>query len=174
MKFRWIFILIILYCFMKLVEFKKIYEEIRKKHSLPDFEDLNMDFDIGKIRRDSGNLIRDIRRVMMEKIVYYVRLVEVMVNPSQASPIMLMLLKDINSDDKKVIDSVMNNFVELEIASHKLDVLSSVQEESKLINHINSTWNKKRNEVMHLVKILEKNLQNKPESITKKSRDYFN
>ncbi len=159
---------------MKLVEFRKVYEELRKKHSLPDFEDLNRDFDIGRIRRDSGNLIRDIRRVMMEKIVYYVRLVEVMVNPSQASPIMIMLLKDVNSEDKKVIDSIMNSFVELEIASHKLDVLSSAEEESKLVNHINSTWNKKRNEVMHLVEILERNLQNKPESITKKSRDYFN
>ena len=139
---------------MKLIEFKKVYEEIKKKHSLPSFQDLNIDFDIGRIRRDSGNLIRDIRRIMMEKIVYYVRLVEVIVNPSQASPIMLMLLKDINSDDKKVIDSVMDSFVELEIASHKLDVLSGVDEESKLVNHINSTWNKKRGEVMHLVKIL--------------------
>ncbi|MEK6894273.1 MAG: hypothetical protein AABX10_02320 [Nanoarchaeota archaeon] len=159
---------------MKLIEFKKVYEEIKKKHSLPSFEDLNIDFDIGRIRRDSGNLIRDIRRIMMEKIVYYVRLVEVMVNPSQASPIMLMLLKDINSDDKKVIDSVMDSFVELEIASHKLDVLSGVDEESKLVNHINSTWNKKRGEVMHLVKILEKNLGNKPQNSNKKSRDYFN
>lgn len=159
---------------MKLAEFKKIYEDIKVKNSLPSFDSLNSDFDIGRIRRDSGNIVRDIRRVMMEKIVYYVRLVEVMVNPSQASPIMLMLLKDISAEDKKVIDSVMNSFVELEIAAHKLDVLSSVNEESKLINHINSTWNKKRDEVMHLVKILEKNLGNKPQSISKKNRDYFN
>lgn len=158
---------------MKLSEFKKVYEQLNVKHSLPSFDNLNTDFDIGKIRRDSGNLIRDIRRVMMEKIVYYVRLVEVMINPSQASPIMLMLLKEINLEDRKIIDSVMNLFVELEIASHKLDVLSNASEESKLINNINSTWSKKRDDVMYLVKILEKNLRNKSSSINRKSRDYF-
>lgn len=159
---------------MKLAEFKKFYEEIKLKYSLPSFNDLNMVFDIGRIRRDSGNLIRDIRRVMMEKIVYYVRLVEVMINPPQASPIMLMLLKDINAEDRKIIDSVLNSFVELEIASHKLDVSSSDNDESKLINHINSVWGKKKDEVMYLVTILERNLKKTPQTVNKKSRDYFN
>lgn len=159
---------------MKIAEFKKIYDELRKKHSLPGFDEMNSDFDIGKIRRDSGNLLRDIRRVMIEKIVYYTKLVELMINPSQASQIMLMLLKEISSEDRKVMDSVLNSFVELEIEAHKLDVMPSENEEIKLINKVYSAWVKKREEVLSLVKILERNLGKKPQVSNKKGRDYFN
>lgn len=168
-----IFILTIFIDFMKLEDFKKIYDELKKKYSLPSFEDMNSNFDIGKIKRDSGNLIRDIRRMMVEKIVYYIRLVEVMVNPSQASPIMLMLLKEINSEDRKTIDSVLNSFVELEIEAHKLDVISKDVEEAKLVSKIYSTWDKKREEVLSLIKILERNLGKKPQIQAKKG-NYFN
>lgn len=158
---------------MKLIEFKKIYFELQKKHSLPSFDDMNSSFDIGRIRRDSGNILRDVRRTMIEKIIYYIKLVEVMINPSQASPVFLMLLKEINSDDKKVIDSVLNSFVELEIISHKLDVVSKDSEEGKLINQTYSVWDKKSEDVMHLINILERNLL-KTNLPNKKSRDYFN
>lgn len=159
---------------MKLIEFKRVYLELQKKHSLPDFDEMNSIFDIGRIRRDSGNLVRDVRRVMIEKVIYYIKLVEVMINSSQASPVFLMLLKEITSDDRKVIDSVLNSFVELEIASHKLDVFSKDADESKLINQIYDVWNKKREDVMHLVKILERNLGKTSSNVPSKKRDYFN
>lgn len=158
---------------MKLLDLEKLYSELQKKHNLPPFKEMNADFDIGKIKRDSGNLIRDIRRMMIEKIVYYIRLAELMVNPSQASPIMLNLLKEITSEDKGIIDSVLNSFVELEIEAHKLDVKSSENEESKLVNRVNSVWNNKREEVFSLIKILERNFGKKSPISNKKGRDYF-
>lgn len=159
---------------MRIAEFKKLYDELKKEYSLPVFEEMNSNFDIGKIRRDSGNLLRDIRRVMIEKIVYYIRLVELMINPSQASPIMLMLLKEISSEDRKTMDSVLNSFVELEIEAHKLDVIPSDSEEAKLVNKVYSVWNKSKQEVLSLVKILERNHGKKPQVSNKKGRDYFN
>lgn len=160
---------------MKIDDLKERYLVLQKKHELPNFDELNLNFDIGRIRRDSGNLLRDIRRVMVEKIVYYNKLVEVMINPSGASPILLMLLKEITNEDKKTIDSVLNSFVELEIESHKLDVFSSETEEIKLINQINNVWKKKKNEVLLLIGILERNLKKTSVPVSsKKNRDYFN
>lgn len=160
---------------MNIGDFKEVYLSLQKKHKLPDFEELNLGFDIGKIKRDSGNILRDIRRIMIEKIVYYNKLVEVMINPSGATPILLMLLKEITSEDKKIIDSVLNSFVELEIESHKLDVFSNEIGETKLINRINDVWKNKKDEVMSLIGILERNLKKTSAPvINKKNRDYFN
>lgn len=159
---------------MKLSDFEKLYSDMQKKHGLPAFKDMNYDFDIGKIKRDSGNLLRDIRRMMVEKIVYYIKLVEIMVNPSQASPIMLMLLKEINSEDKKTIDLILDSFVELEIEAHKLDIKSNENEEAKLVNKVYSVWNGKREQVLSLIKMLERNFAKKPQVSNKKGRDYFN
>jgi hypothetical protein len=89
---------------MKFEEFKQKYALLNKTHNLPDFDEMNNSFDIGKIRRDSGNLIRDIRRVMIEKISYYNKLLEMMINPSNASPIFLMLLNEITMEDKIVTE----------------------------------------------------------------------
>jgi hypothetical protein len=160
---------------MKFEEFKQKYALLNKTHNLPDFDEMNNSFDIGKIRRDSGNLIRDIRRVMIEKISYYNKLLEMMINPSNASPIFLMLLNEITMEDKKVIESVMNKFVEIEINAHKLDVSSTETEEIKLIKKVFEIWNTEKSEVSYLIGILERNLKKtSTPTVVKKNRDYYN
>ncbi|MEK6915263.1 MAG: hypothetical protein AABW89_01830 [Nanoarchaeota archaeon] len=157
---------------MNLKELIEKYSILQKKYSLPGFDELNSAFDIGKIRRDSGNLIRDIRRMMIEKIVYYLKLIEVIMNPSQASPIFMMLLKDINPNDLKIMDSLLSPFVELELKAHKLDVYSTEKEESQLVSRIFNCWVSKRSELGELITVLERNWS-QIKSVPKKSRDYF-
>jgi hypothetical protein len=65
---------------MEFEELKKNYEDLKTKFNLPNFDDLIEVFDIGKIERESGNLLRDIRGVLMEKIIHYVRLLELLLN----------------------------------------------------------------------------------------------
>lgn len=64
----------LLMIFMRLNELKDNYSNLQKKYRLPDFDEMNSAFDIGRIKRDSGLLMRDIRRTMSEKISYYMRL----------------------------------------------------------------------------------------------------
>lgn len=158
---------------MKVTDFKKIYLDFEKKYSLPSFEEMNDAFDIGKIKRDSGNLIRDIRRAIIEKIVYYLKLTEIIMNPANASPIFLMLLKEVNSDDKKVIDSILNSFVELELEAHSLDITSSEKDEASLINKTYKVWVDNRDNLTHLIKLLQRNWKIVKNS-QKKNRDYLN
>ena len=115
---------------MNLLDFKNDYLKLQKKHSLPSFEDMSDGFDIGKIKRDSGNFLRDIRRVMVEKVAHYLRLMEIIINPSQASPTFLLLLKEITSADKKVLDSVFSSFMEIELSSYKFDFVSNYNDET--------------------------------------------
>ena len=154
---------------MEIEELKKKFEYF-KKYSLPPFDDLNREFDIGKIESYSGNLIRDIRRMMMEKIVHYIRLGELMLNPSQASPVFLVLLRDINSEDKKSIDNIFKNFVKLEIDSYKADSEYDEKTEAILIKEIYSIWNNTKPSIMNIVNLMERNWGNNQ---TKKEKGYF-
>ncbi|MGV8142777.1 MAG: hypothetical protein ACP5NS_04045 [Candidatus Pacearchaeota archaeon] len=158
---------------MDLVELKTEYEKMRKLHDLPTFEEMNSIFDIGKIERDSGHILRDIRKVCSEKISHYLRLLELMLNPSQASPMFLVLLKEITQADKKVMDSVFTHFIELEINSYKLDIIYSSENEAAFIKKVYAVWKEHTPQIAHLVEILDRNWKsvNKQSS---KSRDYFN
>ncbi len=158
---------------MELSELKQEYDKLRKEHDLASFDDMNNVFDIGKIERDSGNLLRDVRKLCSEKVSHYLRLLELMLNPGQASPMFLVLLKEITAQDKKVMDIIFNSFIELEITSYKLDITYSAEQESIFIKKVYSIWKERSPEIVHLIGILERNWK----SVNKqqlKSRDYFN
>ena len=110
---------------------------------------------------------------MVEKIAHYLRLMELMFNPSQASPIFLILLKEINSSDKQVLDKVFSAFIEIEIASYLLDVGSSEVEEVSSIKKIYGVWNDNRESLLNLLGILERNWKNASVK-NHKAREYFN
>ncbi len=162
-----------MFCPMELSQLQREYDGIRKLHDLPSFEEMNLIFDIGKIERDSGNLLRDIRKICSEKISHYLRLIELMLNPSQASPMFLILLKEMNLNDRKIIDSVFTSFIELEINSYKLDIKYSAEDESSFIRKIYSVWMQHIPEIEYLIGILERNWKSSNKQPIK-SRDYFN
>lgn len=158
---------------MEIDELKNVYSLLQKKYGLPGFEDLNANFDIGKIERNSGNLLREVRRAMVEKVAHYLRLMELMLNPSQASPIFLILLKEINSSDRQVLDKVFSAFIEIEVESYKLDVEYSEADEVIFIKKIYSIWKDNKSDLINLLNILERNWKNKS-SKNNKAREYFN
>ena len=117
--------------------------------------------------------MRDARKFAIDKISHYVRLIEIMLNPSQASPMFLMLLKEITSKDKKVIEEVFLAFIGLEISSYYLDIESTESTEAELIKQIYSVWVAQKKNLVYLVGILERN--SKFNGVQKvKSKDYFN
>ncbi len=158
---------------MELIELKKIYGDLEKKHNLPSFDDMNLSFDIGKIDINSGNLLRDVRKFAIEKIAHYVRLIEIMLNPSQASPMFLLLLREITTKDKKIIEEVFSVFIELEISSYYLDINSSENKESDIIKKIYAVWSAQKNNLESIIGILERNSKNNVVA-NSKAKNYFN
>ena len=158
---------------MKIAQLKIDYALLQKKYSLPEFDEINSAFEIGKIKKDSGVLLRDIRRIIVDKFAYYLKLIETMVNPSQAPPMFMMLLKDITPEDKKVIDSVFTSFMGVELISYKLDVVSNDNSEVEFILKAFVVWNDKRSELLTILNILDRNWK-QTASVKKSSRDYFN
>ena len=163
----------VLLCGMEIDELRNAYAVLQKNYNLPSFDELNAMFDIGKIERDSGNLLRDVRRAMVEKVAHYLRLMELMINPSQASPIFLILLKEITSVDRQVLDKVFSAFIEIELGSYKLDVGSSDSDETDFIRKVYEIWTSNRDELIKLISILDRNWKNNSVK-NHRTREYFN
>jgi hypothetical protein len=156
---------------MEFEELKKKYKILKKKYGLPGFDEILLDFDIGKLDQESGNLLRDLRGITMEKIVHYVRLLELMVNPSQTTPVFMIFLKEITPADKEVMNRVFKNFVGLELESFKLDVESNEKKEAEYLKNLFKVWLKTREDLKKLVALMERNWNTNQKS--KDSKNYF-
>src|SRR3989344_4566905 len=102
---------------MELNELKKQYSELAKKYKLPDFKAINEDFEIDKIDKETDCLLRLIRKVMMEKIVNSVSFLEILINPVNAPKIYINHIKNLNSEDRKVVDDIYSSLSELSVLS---------------------------------------------------------
>ena len=61
------------------------YNKLKKKFSLPEFEKLDFDFEITAIEEPQKFLLRNIRRKIMEKLDYFTKIIEDML---QAEPML--------------------------------------------------------------------------------------
>ena len=89
---------------MDLKELKKHYEILSKKYKLPSFKELNEDFDIEKIDKESDILLKVVRKVMMEKIVNSLGFIEMLLNPMNSPRMYHAYLNSMSVEDKKAID----------------------------------------------------------------------
>jgi len=63
-----------------LEELKKQYDQFKEKYNLPDFTDLNKQFDVEEIDIETEFLLRRIRRIIAERIVRKILAARIMKN----------------------------------------------------------------------------------------------
>ena len=84
-----------------LEDLKKDYEKLKSKYALPSFKELNEEFDIEKAaEQETECLIREVRKLIMEKVIAYLRFIEMLLNPSNAPMFFFALVKGLTSVDK--------------------------------------------------------------------------
>ena len=155
---------------MELKDLKSQYNVLTRKYKLPTFKEVNEIFEIDRIERDTDCILREVRKAMMDKIISYIRLVEMMLNPAQAPPMFMMFVKSISDGDRKVMEEVYKNFIELELRSLKLEIDYAEEDEAKAIKHIIDVWHETEPSLRSLIGIMEKNWNSKSE---KKEKAYF-
>jgi len=121
---------------MDLKTLRKDYEKIRQNNKLPTFDELNSDFEIDKIDRESANLLRTIRKIMMEKIVNSMSFMEMLINPVNAPRMYLPFIRTMSINDKKIIDNLYSTLADLSLDSLSLEIDSSQNDESALVNNV--------------------------------------
>ena len=141
-----------------LARLKKEYEELKKKHKLPSFEELNEEFEIEKLQeRETDFLLRQIRRAMVEKIAVVLRFLELIVNPAEAqTPLYIFsVMKSISGDTKKVVERAYKELTAMELGALSLDIQYNEKKEVIFIKEMNKRWPQSKKDLVQITQKLE-------------------
>jgi hypothetical protein len=153
---------------MNLEEFKKKYSVFEKKYNLPSFKELNDDFEIEKIEKDSDCLLRVIRKIVMEKIVNSISFVDMLLNPVNAPRMYFSYIKSLSLEDRKIIEEIYSNLSELSVASLALEIDSNDKKEAELIKKSFDSWNSCKKGFREIVSKMAN-----PSTPARRERSYF-
>src|SRR3989344_7052165 len=95
------------------INIKEEYNELTKKHKLPKFDDINEDFELEFIKEKSF-LLRQIRRRINEKVIFFCRIIESLLYPTQQHIINVTEVTNFSDDDKKEIEDIYKQLMFLE------------------------------------------------------------
>jgi len=152
-------------------DFESEYNELKQKHSLPEFERLAEDFDIEKItEKESSFLIREIRRIINEKLSAYLHLFETLINPTAPPMFIFSTLRGINEDDKEQIKNIYKKLSKFQIKVMKLDTIYSEESEAIFIKKSFEEWQGLKKIIYNIIEKLDENIEKEDDS---KKRGYF-
>jgi hypothetical protein len=126
---------------MELADLKKAYGELARKYKMPGFQELNENFEIEKIDKESECLLRLIRKVMLEKIVNSFNFAEFLLNPLNAPKMYLPFIKTMTLDDRKEIEKIYSGISELLLQTLDIEVDYSEKKEAEMIKKMLERWN---------------------------------
>ena len=151
-------------------EIKETYEIARKKYQLPDFKELNEEFDIGKIEFNEDTVLRDLRKAIMLKLSSSLQLIELLLNPTNGSMFNMLLTRNIESEEKLILEKLFDTLGQIEINSYVLDIEYSEKNEAEFIISRTEEWKIISKEIN---KILRKLGEDWKKSNFKKAKSYF-
>lgn len=155
----------------RLAKLKEDYEKLAKKYKLPGYKTLNEEFDIEKVQElETDTLLREIRKVMMDKVISYLRFAELLINPSNAPMFFFAILKGIDPSDKKLLEETYTKLGRLEIEVITVDNEYSEAGEAKFIIHVLCEWREIKENMKTVSQALQKGWDRKCE---KKDKSYL-
>lgn len=155
----------------KLENLKKEYGKLEKKYNLPSYKELNEEFDIEKVQElETDTLLREVRKVIMDKVVSYLRFTELLLNPSNAPLFFFAILKGIDSSDKKILDEIYTRLGRLEIQVIDVDNDYSEAREAEFILHVFKEWKEVKDGMRTVSRALQRGWEKKTE---KKEKSYL-
>ena len=147
-----------------LEEFKKEFLEVQKKYNLPSFEELNQHFYIDKlVDVETDYLVREIRKLVVDKFANYVRFIETFLHPTSAPMFVLSAVRLMNIEDKNKLTEIYSKLSKYEIKVIELDLCFSEKNDAEFINEAFDLWKNVKDDLLAFVKKISANWDNKPE-----------
>ena len=150
---------------------KENYAKLSKKYALPIFDKISEDFDIEKyLEKETSFILRDLRKIFMEKFNSYLHLFEILNNPSSAPMFIFSMIKNIQEDDKKEIKEIYKIFSKIQLQAMKLDTIYNEKNEADFINKNFKLWQDLKKQIYELTSKFEESFN---QNNTETKRGYF-
>ncbi len=148
-----------------LEDLKKKYSELQTKHGLPDFDEMNKDFAIEKVSEvETDFLLREIRRFVSDRFANYLRFIEEILHPTNASMFIFSVIKSLGEKGKEKFTGVYKKLANLEIELMELDISYDEEKEVVFVKKAYETWQEVKKDLLESVGEIKKNWDNKIEA----------
>ena len=124
-----------------LKKLKKAYEEISTKYNFPNFNFMNENFEIENIQVEETELfLKMIRKHVTEKIFFFLRSLEMFINP-QAAPVFIMnIIKQLSESEKETIKELYKKLARYEIEAFGLEAEYNEKKEAEFVKKLVDDW----------------------------------
>jgi hypothetical protein len=150
---------------------KEDYKKIQEKFELPEFNELNDDFNIEKLSEvETESLIREIRRMIADRFYNYLRFVESILNPVNSSMFIYSIIKSFEIKEKDKLTEIYKKLAQREVELIELDIKFDEEKEVTFIKESYKIWQDIKEDMLGVIKVIKKNWDNK---LSKDKKDYF-
>ena len=148
---------------------RKKYEELKKKYSLPDFEELNKEFEISIIEYEDF-LLREIRKKIADKINTMCEFFEDLLSPDNTIA-NLYEYKAFNDAEREDVFRLYKRLKVLEKLSLELSLNHDEKKDAEFINEFFSSWESIKNKIIKIIRKMRDFWEK--ESTKKENEEYF-
>ena len=134
------------------VDIKTEYSKL--KYKLPKFEEINDDFEL-EFNKEKPFILRQIRRRMNEKVIFFCKIIEGLLYPTQQHIINVTEIKNFSDEEKKKIHDIYKRLMHYERQSLLLDVTPNDKEDVEFINGVFDFWRKIKKQMENIVKKMQ-------------------
>ena len=132
-------------------EIEKQYNELRKKCKLPEFKEIDLEFEISDLEETSF-LLRGIIRRIAERLDFYTTMLEEILQPDTAKLYAMHESRVFEEDDKKKMFDFYRKLMILNRRSVEVSLENNDKEEASFINDFMDEWEKIKSELLFYVR----------------------
>ena len=118
---------------------KEHYDKLKKRYKLPDYEKLDFDFEISTIENPQVFLLRNIRRKMMEKVEYFTKFLEDLLQAEPSLPTLYECRFFSDAEKIKIFD-LYKNLMRINREATMLAIDDGEQEDADFIRKTSEEW----------------------------------
>jgi len=148
-----------------LEQLKETYKILQEKYGLPDFDQLNTEFQIEKVAEyETDFILKEIREITTNKFLNYLRFIESILNPSNSPMFMFAIVKTLGTKERETLSEMYKKIAKIEIDLIELDLEYSETKEADSIKKYYEMWRGIKKELLEIVEVIKKNWDVKEEN----------
>ena len=132
-------------------EIEKQYNELRKKFKLPEFKDMDFEFEISDLE-ETNFLLRAIIRRVAEKLDFYTTMIEEILQPDTSNIYAMHETRHFDEDEKKQMYDLYSKLMDFNRQSIEHSLEHDENDDANFINCIFSDWKELKKELLGFVK----------------------
>jgi len=132
-------------------ETEKQYNELRKKHKLPEFKEIDNEFELSDLE-ETNFLLRAVIRRINEKLDFYATMIEETLQPDTSNLYAMHETRFFDENEKKQMYDLYMKLMNLNRHSIELSLEHNEKDQAEFISNIPAEWKEIKRELLGCIK----------------------